>query len=70
MQLYCPMCREPQATVTVSIADRDQFFCVECEESFTRDDVTALLDSVRKWNAILAWCDACPSEEQVEASAK
>lgn len=70
MQLFCPLCREPQANVTVNIADREQFFCCECQESFTRDDVTAMLDGVRKWNAILAWCDACPSEAEVETAAK
>ena len=68
MQLYCPCCREPGANVSLSLVDGDTFTCQECDETFTRADVAAVISAAANWMKVLAWADDCPAhKEEIEA---
>lgn len=66
MTLYCPLCREPDAVVTVNLADTSDFCCEECGESFTREDLDALAEGMKRWAAIFGWLDQIPTPESVK----
>lgn len=57
--LPCPCCGETEATVTLNLADFE-FACLDCEATFSREDVETFL---RKWGAVLRWLDAAPAQE-------
>ncbi len=57
--LPCPCCGEGQATISLNLADFE-FTCMDCEATFTRDDLEAFL---RKWTAVLRWLDGAPTVE-------
>ena len=70
MDLYCPLCREPAANVTLSACDGDTFHCRDCDEEFTRADAAALVTAAANWRKVLAWADECPAHtEAVEVVA-
>ena len=63
VQLPCPRCGEPSANVSVQLwtlddPEGENFHCGECEGTFSRADLDAL---IRRWPPVLKWLDAVPT---------
>ena len=54
--LPCPMCAEPEASMSLRLADKT-FECHECSGEVQADDLRSLL---ARWAKVLAWVDAMP----------
>jgi hypothetical protein len=59
--LPCPCCKEAEACVSLQLSD-GEFFCRECEETFTADDVRQFIARVRRWEKLLEWAESMPTE--------
>jgi hypothetical protein len=55
--LPCPCCGEPDAIITVNLADVSEFGCKECGGEFTADHVR---DLIARWTPVLAWLATVP----------
>lgn len=62
IQLYCPMCREPQANVCAELANLGEFECRECGEKFTDEDIKHVMDAGAKWAKVLGWIMNPPAD--------
>lgn len=58
IQLPCPRCGEPDANLTLYLADGETFQCQECDEEFTAD---AVRDLLARWAPVLAWLERMPT---------
>jgi transposase-like protein len=57
--LPCPCCGTSEASVTLSLADMNEFTCQDCDATFSRADVESF---IAKWSNLLSWIDAAPAE--------
>lgn len=64
LTLPCPRCGELNASPILHLSDGSTFSCQECEGEFTAD---ALRDIIRRWAKVLAWVDAMPKQDDVDA---
>jgi transcription initiation factor IIE alpha subunit len=62
--LPCPKCGEPEATITLHLSEGNLFTCTECEAEFSADDLHAI---IRKWQKVLTWVEAMPTQADVDA---
>jgi transposase-like protein len=65
--LYCPLCHERDAMLSVDLNDLAEFECKDCGETFTKSDmedqIELLKDSLAKWGRVLAWIDSAPAAD-------
>lgn len=58
--LYCPMCHENKAVIRVCLAAPNEFYCQECEEEFTAEDVQQVIENAQRWTKALNWLTTMP----------
>lgn len=63
MELICPCCREPNATIDMRIVGDEQFTCQDCGDDFTFADVEKFIESVSNWKIVLEWASRCPARQ-------
>jgi hypothetical protein len=68
MLLICPKCACADARVSLHLDSPDDFTCRECDEQFTAAEVRTLVESARRWEAVLAFAGRCPREEEAPAA--
>lgn len=67
ISLYCPHCKEPQASMYMCLNDTDgTFHCLECDEDVTRDEINDVIEGAKKWIAMIQWTDQMPQDSQFE----
>jgi len=59
----CPCCGEPDASISVQLADLDgeAFFCRECEGTFTFEFMQTV---IKKWSAVMTWVASVPKFDE------
>ena len=63
--MACPKCHEPEATVSLYLlaAEETEFYCHECNDSFTVADIEEMVASVAKWAKVLSWVGTMPAAD-------
>jgi len=63
MKVVCPKCLTESA-VTVDVTDGETLACPKCDETYTTDDVEAVIES---WQRVLPWLRAHPARTEAAA---
>lgn len=64
-QVFCPYCRDDEATVTLNLNDLDECHCEGCSETFTPEMARDLAEAeLARWEAVVRWIAlAAPAKE-------
>lgn len=63
MKAICIKCWNPDAVVRMDLDGSKEFVCVECEETFSCQEVKDTLAAMQKgWSKLLTWAESYPVE--------
>ena len=69
MNAICIKCWNPDAVVTMDLDGTCDFHCVECDETFTCEEVRKTLEAMQKgWGKLLKWAESYPQAEEAKAA--
>jgi len=60
IQVPCPMCGEADANVSLYLWEGNQFHCEECDNEFSLEQITELIN---RWQPVLAWLAKMPRDK-------
>ena len=60
VEVTCVKCWDEDALVRVGLETEPDFSCEGCGETFTCEDVRAVMESMKNWTKILAWVETYP----------
>jgi hypothetical protein len=64
MKAVCIKCWDADALVRMDLDGSGDFSCVECQETFSCEEVRATLEAMQSsWGRLIAWAESYPKQE-------